>query len=152
MTLDSPFPVIVSFGDRLEAHLWYGEPMERLLDKIKKRSIHLVLGSDCRMPDLWVPDGAHGTLDDLDAFLQGCCPECSTPHGIHFDVIRMDEVQGPRCFCGIPEPIPCTVLDLNAGSGDTAVRVLKAGLQYIGFDPRLECLGVACKRIREAAP
>ena len=150
-------PVVVPFGsDALVAHLFYGDNPDDVLKGLPDRSVHIMLGAaveDLKIGLMRVWNADCGGPDEMDLFRHGCCPHCFKPWREGFNIFTQEDGIMESCNC-CPDtdgPIPCTVLDFHAGDGTTAVKVLQAGLRYIGIESRQELLSEACRRIMEAA-
>ena len=152
-------PVVVYFPEKgTVAHLYYGLSDIDAVKQLEAGSVHVLMGpvDGYLMEKIGralnqkcdkVPTGLQLT-QLLDQFEAGCCPECFTPWEVGFDLTTMDDALNPACNCGHKESVPCTALECRAGDGANAIKVLKAGLNYIGLDPQLSRLGEACTRIQ----
>lgn len=167
-TREPPSPVIVPFGrgDSVVAHLYYGEDQIEVLKTLKSHSVHIVIApitEGCHNEvarllnqECGSPSGPDHFKELLEYFYTGCCPVCFKPWSEMFNVLTMENVVMTACNCTVHDggkedaPLPCVVLDFNAGDGTTAIQVLRAGLHYIGIETRPEIMGDACRRIQEA--
>lgn len=161
MTQDEPLsPVVIFFkGTSVEANLYYGEP--DVLQRLPTGSVHILLSplptaenidekelfrvrnfKSAKVP--W--NQLYYAMKD---FGNGCCPECHAPWVLDFNMLSMEDSVMPSCQCQRHDPVPCVVLDLQAGDGTVALAVLKAGLEYLGIEgSRPELLGMACRKVQ----
>lgn len=65
----------------------------------------------------------------------GCCPNCLAPYIRHVaNYEDLEDAWLPSCRCGPADPIPCTVLDIFAGSGTTGVVCQEENRRFIGVE------------------
>ena len=156
-------PVVVPF-ENTEAHLYYGMDRFSVLKSLSCNYAHLIWydpgkaaptdiyrligGKHFRLGSVKTPDRGFG------ACLDGCCPECGALWALGISVETMEEVPMATCSHRDLTPIPCTVLDLDAGDGTNGAKAVRMGLKYIGIQesctPAL--LGQAVKKIQGEAP